>query len=76
MLTGLLGMVIKMGGEVAVKAMLGAVKEYLARKDIRDKERMRIALEMFEQSTEAYDFLRGSGDTKVRVREDATGIVL
>ena len=76
MLTAIATLALKMLGDAGVKLAQGFVKDYMARKDIHDKARMAVALEMYENATEAYDFLRGDGDTSVRVRDKATGIEL
>ena len=76
MLAVLAGLALKYLGKAGVDLALGFVKQYMARKDIRDKERMSIALEMYEQANEAHEFLRVPGGTSVRVRDKATGIEL
>ena len=76
MLAMIASFALKQLGESGVKLALGFVKQYMARKDIRDKERMAIALEMYEQANEAHEFLRVPGGTSVRVRDKATGIEL
>ena len=76
MVAMLAGLALKYLGKAGVDLALGFVKQYMVRKDIRDKERMAIALELYENATEAYDFLRKPGGTSVRVRRKATGIRL
>ena len=76
MLAWLASLLLKQLGQSGVNLALGFVKQYMARKDIRDKERQAIALEMYENATEGYEFLRTPGGTSVRVRNGATGIEL
>lgn len=69
-----IGLILKAMGDAGVKLAQGVIKDFMTRKDINDKARMAVALEMYENATEAYDFLRGDGDISVRVRDKATGI--
>lgn len=73
-MTWLVTLLLKALGDAGVSLALGFIKEQQSRKDIRDKERQKIALEMYEYSTAAYEFLRGPSGTNVRVRDGATGI--
>lgn len=76
MLTAIATLALKMLGDAGVKLAQGFVKDWMARKDIKDKARMAVALEMYENATDGYDYLRSNGDITVRVRDTATGIEL
>ena len=76
MLSAIATLALKMLGDAGVKLAQGFVKDWMMRKDINDKARMAVALELYENATVGYEYLRSNGDVTVRVRDDATGIEL
>ena len=74
MLAGLAALLPAWAAKIVAEIATRFLKEFLARKDLKDSVRKGIALKVAANTKEALEFLREGGDSTVEVEPDAPSV--
>lgn len=74
MLAGLAALLPAWAAKIVAEIATRFLKEFLARKDLKDSVRKGIALKSAANAKEALEFLREGGDSTVEVEPDAPSV--